>query len=106
MRPFAPLQTVQLSELSSHLNNGSSVPSHSPPVIHVILPLSGRLHSFRSFLQMFAKLEDRRLELIVVYFGTNGLSQAKRLAGRSERTQFLALNETFSRGKHIYKICP
>jgi len=101
MRPFAPLQTVQLSELSSHLNNGSADPSHSPPVIHVILPLSGRLHSFRSFLQMFAKLEDRRLELIVVYFGTNGLNQAKRLAGRSERTQFLALNETFSRGKYI-----
>jgi len=40
----------------------------------------------------------------VVYFGTNGLSQAKRLAGRSERTQFLALNETFSRGKYIHAL--
>lgn len=95
MRPFAPLQTVQLSELTP---NGDT-PSQGPPVIHVILPLAGRLHSFRSFLQMFAKLEDRRLELIVVYFGVAGLDQARRMAGRSERTQFLALNETFSRGK-------
>lgn len=102
MRPFAPLQTVQLSELSSSLDNSGAPPSHSPPIIHVILPLAGRLHSFRSFLQMFAKLEDRRLELIVVYFGTSGLEQARSLAGRSQRTQFLALNETFSRGKHVF----
>uniref|UniRef100_A0A6P4DW44 Hexosyltransferase n=1 Tax=Drosophila rhopaloa TaxID=1041015 RepID=A0A6P4DW44_DRORH len=101
MRPFAPLQTVQLSELTSMVDSGGATPSRSPPVIHVILPLAGRLHSFRSFLQMFAKLEDRRLELIVVYFGTSGLAQAKRLAGRSQRTQFLALNETFSRAKAL-----
>ncbi|XP_033152872.1 chondroitin sulfate N-acetylgalactosaminyltransferase 1 [Drosophila mauritiana] len=101
MRPFAPLQTVQLSELSSSVDNSGAPPSHSPPTIHVILPLAGRLHSFRSFLQMFAKLEDRRLELIVVYFGTHGLEQARSLAGRSQRTQFLALNETFSRAKAL-----
>ncbi|EDV58133.1 chondroitin sulfate N-acetylgalactosaminyltransferase 1 [Drosophila erecta] len=101
MRPFAPLQTVQLSELSATVDNGSVPPTHSPPIIHVILPLAGRLHSFRSFLQMFAKLEDRRLELIVVYFGTSGLGQAKSLAGRTQRTQFLALNETFSRAKAL-----
>ncbi|KAH8236939.1 hypothetical protein KR038_000789 [Drosophila bunnanda] len=94
MRPFAPLQTVQLSELS--LSGGDN-----QAVIHVILPLAGRLHSFRSFLQMFAKLEDRRLELIVVYFGVTGLDQARRMAGRSQRTQFLALNETFSRAKAL-----
>ncbi|KAH8309271.1 hypothetical protein KR059_007740 [Drosophila kikkawai] len=99
MRPFAPLQTVQLSELS--LNGGDSQAAAGPTVIHVILPLAGRLHSFRSFLQMFAKLEDRRLELIVVYFGVTGLDQARRMAGRSERTQFLALNETFSRAKAL-----
>lgn len=104
MRPFAPLQTVQLSELSSSLENSGAPPSHSPPIIHVILPLAGRLHSFRSFLQMFAKLEDRRLELIVVYFGTSGLEQARSLAGRSQRTQFLSLNETFSRGKHGFHL--
>ncbi|KAH8272858.1 hypothetical protein KR018_005761 [Drosophila ironensis] len=95
MRPFAPLQTVQLSELPS------SADKARPPLIHIILPLAGRLHSFRSFLQMLAKLEDRRLELIVVYFGDSGLAQARRLASRSERTQFLALNETFSRAKAL-----
>ncbi|XP_039482171.1 chondroitin sulfate N-acetylgalactosaminyltransferase 1 [Drosophila santomea] len=101
MRPFAPLQTVQLSELPPNVDNGSVPPTHSPPIIHVILPLAGRLHSFRSFLKMLAKLEDRRLELIVVYFGTSGLGQARNLAGRSTRTQFLALNETFSRAKAL-----
>ncbi|KAH8291454.1 hypothetical protein KR054_011866 [Drosophila jambulina] len=99
MRPFAPLQTVQLSELS--LNGGDSQAGAGPPVIHVILPLAGRLHSFRSFLQMFSKLEDQRLELIVVYFGVTGLDQARRMAGRLKRTQFLALNETFSRAKAL-----
>ncbi|XP_017110458.1 chondroitin sulfate N-acetylgalactosaminyltransferase 1 [Drosophila elegans] len=102
MRPFAPLQTVQLSELSPNVDiGGRATPSRSPPVIHVILPLAGRLHSFRSFMQMFDKFEDPRLELIVVYFGTSGLAQAKRLAGRTKRTQFLALNETFSRAKAL-----
>ncbi|XP_034654440.1 chondroitin sulfate N-acetylgalactosaminyltransferase 2 [Drosophila subobscura] len=96
MRPFAPLQTVQLSETPA-----SRSPSSSPAVIHVIVPLAGRLHSFRSFLQMFASLGDRHLELIVVYFGESGLAQAKRMAEQSERTQFLALNETFSRAKAL-----
>ncbi|KAH8401670.1 hypothetical protein KR009_007222 [Drosophila setifemur] len=111
MRPFAPLQTVQLTELAPTLDH---LPGQSSPKIHVILPLAGRLHSFHSFLQMFAKLEVRGLELIVVYFGLGGLSQARRMAGRSVRTQFLALNETFSRGKvltfelfiHIYEMLP
>ncbi|EDW32344.1 GL11584 [Drosophila persimilis] len=96
MRPFAPLQTVQLSETPA-----SRSPSSSPAVIHVIVPLAGRLHSFRSFLQMFASLGDRHLELIVVYFGDSGLAQARQMAELSERTQFLALNETFSRAKAL-----
>ncbi|XP_022230443.2 chondroitin sulfate N-acetylgalactosaminyltransferase 1 [Drosophila obscura] len=96
MRPFAPLQTVQLSETPA-----SRSPSSNPAVIHVIVPLAGRLHSFRSFLQMFASLADRHLELIVVYFGESGLAQARRMAELSERTQFLALNETFSRAKAL-----
>ncbi|EDW44097.1 GM20871 [Drosophila sechellia] len=33
MRPFAPLQTVQLSELSSSADNSGAPPSHSPPII-------------------------------------------------------------------------
>lgn len=96
MRPFAPLQTVQLSELTP----ASDAARSSPPVIHVILPLAGRLHSFLNFLHMFAKLEDRRLELIVVYFGDSGLDQARRMVSRSKRTELLALNETFSRGNY------
>lgn len=90
MRPFAPLQTVQLSEVAAS------------PLIHVILPLAGRLRSFRSFMQMFGQLADRRLQLIVVYFGEAGLKQAQELvAPSSERVQLLALNETFSRAKAL-----
>ncbi|XP_017087214.2 chondroitin sulfate N-acetylgalactosaminyltransferase 1 [Drosophila bipectinata] len=97
MRPFAPLQTVQLSELTPTADATRS----SPPVIHVIMPLAGRLHSFLSFLHMFSKLEDRQLELIVVYFGVSGLDQARRMVSRSKRTQLIALNETFSRAKAL-----
>lgn len=89
MRPFAPLQTVQLSEVA---------PSS---LIHVILPLAGRLHSFRSFMQMFGQLSDHRLKLIVVYFGEAGLKEAQELVTGSERVQLLALNETFSRAKAL-----
>ncbi|KAH8394870.1 hypothetical protein KR222_008268 [Zaprionus bogoriensis] len=89
MRPFAPLQTVQLSEVAAGA------------LIHVIMPLAGRLRSFRSFMQMFAQLKDRRLQLIVVYFGESGLQQAQRLAAGAERVQLLALNETFSRAKAL-----
>ncbi|KAH8299844.1 hypothetical protein KR044_006852 [Drosophila immigrans] len=89
MRPFAPLQTVQLAEV--------------PPsaIIHVIVPLAGRLRSFRSFMQMFAQLPDRRLQLIVVYFGESGLKEAQNMATGLERVQLLALNETFSRAKAL-----
>ncbi|ALC40589.1 CG12913, partial [Drosophila busckii] len=89
MRPFAPLQTVQLAELATN------------PVIHVILPLAGRLHSFRSFLQMFQQLPERGLRLIVVYFGELGLEQARQLVAGSKRMQLVALNETFSRAKAL-----
>ncbi|KAL7736212.1 hypothetical protein ACLKA6_002894 [Drosophila palustris] len=89
MRPFAPLQTVQLSEVA---------PSS---IIHVILPLAGRLRSFRSFMQMFQHLTDRRLQLIVVYFGESGLKEAQGITKESDRVQLLALNETFSRAKAL-----
>ncbi|XP_034105125.1 chondroitin sulfate N-acetylgalactosaminyltransferase 1 [Drosophila albomicans] len=89
MRPFAPLQTVQLSEVA---------PS---AVIHVIVPLAGRLRSFRSFMQMFGQLKDRRLQLLIVYFGESGLKEAQSIAGNLERVQLLALNETFSRAKAL-----
>ncbi|EDW61716.1 chondroitin sulfate N-acetylgalactosaminyltransferase 1 [Drosophila virilis] len=89
MRPFAPLQTVQLSEVVAS------------PIIHVILPLAGRLRSFRSFVQMLGKLADRRLQLIVVYFGESGLKEAQEIAAGVERAQLVALNETFSRAKAL-----
>lgn len=87
MRPFAPLQTVQLSEVAAS------------PIIHVILPLSGRLRSFRSFVQRLNKLADQRLHLVVVYFGEAGLKEAQLIAGGAKRVQLVALNETFSRGE-------
>lgn len=87
MRPFAPLQTVQLSEVPAS------------PIIHVIVPLAGRLRSFRSFVQMLNKLADQRLHLVVVYFGEAGLKEAQLIAGGAKRVQLVALNETFSRGE-------
>ncbi|EDW08891.1 chondroitin sulfate N-acetylgalactosaminyltransferase 1 [Drosophila mojavensis] len=89
MRPFAPLQTVQLSEVPAS------------PTIHVIVPLAGRLRSFRSFVQMLNKLADQRLHLIVVYFGEAGLKEAQLIAGGAKRVQLVALNETFSRAKAL-----
>ncbi|EDW79875.1 uncharacterized protein Dwil_GK17784 [Drosophila willistoni] len=96
MRPFAPLQTVQLAEMAT-----ASPGTKDVETIHIILPLAGRLHSFRSFLKMFKHLDDPHLRLIVVYFGEQGLSQAKQLIGAKGHVQLLALNETFSRAKAL-----
>lgn len=102
MRPFAPLQTVQMEVFPR---------MHDKELIHIILPLSGRTATFQSFMDKFVKIalkNDRRVHLTVVYFGEDGLSEARAImsrvlgmknsGGNSSNLKLLALNETFSRG--------
>ncbi|XP_030369060.1 chondroitin sulfate N-acetylgalactosaminyltransferase 1 [Scaptodrosophila lebanonensis] len=104
MRPFAPLQTVKLSEIGSDSTATAST-------INVILPLAGRLSTFHSFMQMFVQVakRDRRIRLAVVYFGESGLLEARHILTRTldkaklhaKHGRLVALNETFSRAKAL-----
>lgn len=101
MRPFAPLQTIQIEKFPK---------TAEKEIIHIILPLSGRISTFQGFMDKFVKIalkNDRRVQLTVVYFGEVGLSEARQIMKRivaqksaySSNLKLLALNETFSRGK-------
>lgn len=102
MRPFSPL--VLLSQ--------TFIPqTKDKELIHIILPLSGRISTFQSFMDKFVKIglkNDKRVILTVVYFGEEGLSEARlimsKVAGKNNHgnnLRLLALNETFSRGKGL-----
>lgn len=101
MRPFAPLQAIQIERFPK---------TAEKEIIHIILPLSGRISTFQGFMEKFVKIalkNDRRVQLTVVYFGEDGLSDARQIMKRiiaqksaySSNLKLLALNETFSRGK-------
>lgn len=103
MRPFAPIQTIQ-TELF--------LKPKEKELIHIILPLSGRTSTFQGFMDKFVKIalkNDRRVDLTVVYFGDEGLVEARSImsrvlatrnsGGNASNLKLLALNETFSRGK-------
>lgn len=105
MRPFAPLQTVKSVSLAGPKDK---------ELIHIILPLSGRTATFQSFMDKFVKIglkNDKRVHLTVVYFGEDGLSEARSImsrvlmtknsGGNANNLRLLALNETFSRGKGL-----
>nr|CAD7258863.1 unnamed protein product [Timema shepardi] len=105
MRPFAPLQTISTEVLPT---------AKEKELIHIILPLSGRTVTFQSFMEKFVKIalkNDRRVHLTVVYFGEEGLSEARAImsrvlmtknsGGNGNNLRLLALNETFSRGKGL-----
>lgn len=105
MRPFAPLQTIQIETFAKQREREKEI-------IHIILPLSGRTATFQSFMDKFVKIalkNDRRVHLTVVYFGEDGLSETRSImsrvlgtknsGGKSSNLKLLALNETFSRGK-------
>lgn len=100
MRPFAPLQTIQVERFPKTADK---------EIIHIILPLSGRISTFQGFMEKFVKIalkNDRRVQLTVVYFGEDGLADARQIMKRiiaqksaySSNLNLLALNETFSRG--------
>ncbi|KAL3277584.1 hypothetical protein HHI36_012926 [Cryptolaemus montrouzieri] len=106
MRPFAPVQFV-----SSDFIGGSI---KEKELIHIILPLSGRTSTFQGFMDKFVKIglkNDRRVYLTVVYFGEEGLSEARAImsrvlmtknsGGNTNNLRLLALNETFSRAKGL-----
>lgn len=78
--------------------------------INIILPLSGRIDTFRGFMDKLGSLilrHDRRLFLTVVYFGHEGLQEVRNIiTSASKEAKFrhiklLTLNETFSRGKAL-----
>ncbi|XP_043272315.1 chondroitin sulfate N-acetylgalactosaminyltransferase 1 isoform X2 [Venturia canescens] len=105
MRPYAPIHYVSLQRQQ---------PTREKELIHIILPLSGRTGTFQSFMDKFVKIglkNDRRVHLTVVYFGTEGLSEARAImsrvlmtrgtGGTNQNLRLLALNETFSRGKGL-----
>lgn len=105
MRPFAPMQTVQMEVYPK---------TKEKELIHIILPLSGRTSTFQSFMDKFVKIalkNDRRVHLTVVYFGEEGLLEARSImsrvlgmknsGGNSSNLKLLALNETFSRGRYF-----
>uniref|UniRef100_A0A182M921 Hexosyltransferase n=1 Tax=Anopheles culicifacies TaxID=139723 RepID=A0A182M921_9DIPT len=105
MRPFASLQTVQLEAYPKQ---------HEKEIIYIILPLSGRINTFQSFMEKYVKIalkHDRRVHLTVVYFGEEGLAEARTIMTRvigmknsgatNANLKLLALNETFSRAKAL-----
>lgn len=107
MRPFAPIQTVQIEVYPK-------IRDKEKEVVHIILPLSGRITTFQSFMDKFVKIalkNDRRVQLTVVYFGDEGLMDARLIMSKvlgtknsganSSNLKLLALNETFSRAKGL-----
>lgn len=98
LRPYAPL--IHINSLSLGAKK---------ELVHIILPLSGRVQTFQGFMEKFVKIglkNDRRVLLTVVYFGEDGLSEARLImsksAGRNSAfLRLLALNETFSRSKGL-----
>lgn len=102
MRPFAPLTTITSETLPK---------TREKELVHVILPLSGRTDTFQSFMDKFVKIalrNDKRVHLTVVYFGEEGLAEARMIMskivqqkGNGNSLRLLALNETFSRAKGL-----
>lgn len=98
LRPFASVQII------------SEASYHTKELINVIVPLSGRLDAFHTFIEKFVKVgikHDHRVYLTVVYFGQAGLSEVQVALNKMSReyrfrnVKLLTLNETFSRGKGL-----
>ncbi|XP_041364736.1 chondroitin sulfate N-acetylgalactosaminyltransferase 1-like [Gigantopelta aegis] len=78
--------------------------------INLILPLSGRVDTFRLFIQRFINVcikQDKRIFLTVVYFGKEGLKEVKDLMSQTARMykfkhmKLVTLKETFTRGRGL-----
>ena len=99
LRPFAPPITLQQSRVDT-----------SSEWINIILPLSGRVETFRLFMDQFISVcikHDRRIYLTVVYFGVEGLKEVKSIMSNVAKThkfklmKLVTLNETFARGRGL-----
>lgn len=99
MRPFGPLLSVS----STSVNTGQEW-------INLILPLKNRLDSFLQFMNRFTDIvisKDKRVFLTVVYFGTDGLMEAKNIMSSVSKNtgykhfRLVNLNENFSRGRGL-----
>lgn len=94
-RPFAPLQLVQAEAFDK-----------TTVWVNVIVPLSGRLATFKQYLSFFLPMTktDKFVHLTVVYFGEDGRREAEdmlkmaALVHNFEHYTFLFKNEVFSRG--------
>lgn len=78
--------------------------------MNIVLPLAGRLDTFKGFMEKLVKLilrHDRRIFLTVVYFGYEGLQEVRNIITKASKQsnfrhiKLLTLNETFSRGKAL-----
>ncbi|KAB7504300.1 Chondroitin sulfate N-acetylgalactosaminyltransferase 2 [Armadillidium nasatum] len=98
LRPFAPLTIVSSEQRSTR------------QLVNIVLPLAGRLDTFKRFMEKLVKLilrHDRRVFLTVVYFGYEGLQEVRNIITKASKQsnfrhiKLLTLNETFSRGKAL-----
>ncbi|XP_049839821.1 chondroitin sulfate N-acetylgalactosaminyltransferase 1 [Schistocerca gregaria] len=77
-RPFAPLQALAVEPVPAA--------GRDKPLVHVLLPLAGRTAAFRAFIDKFVRIalrNDRRVQLTVVYFGEEGLAEARAAMSRA-----------------------
>lgn len=100
-RPFAPLRRIgDVETLDTNKE-----------WINLILPLSGQIEKFKSFLQRFFDVVpiDRRIFLTVVYFGRQGRKELQSLVKNSTKMfnytdyKLLFTDEEFSRGLGLQK---
>lgn len=95
-RPFAPLQKVQVQTYDK-----------SKEWINLIVPLSGRVETFKQFMEMFVEQcieKDSRVFLTIVYFGEEGREEVKQILRAStekhdyDQYRFIERSDSFSRG--------
>ncbi|KAM9475465.1 chondroitin sulfate N-acetylgalactosaminyltransferase 1 [Clarias gariepinus] len=97
-RPFAPLQDVT-----------DEVIDTSRMLINIIVPLATRVNAFQQFMSHFGEVcvQDERIHLTVVNFGTEQMNEVKRIIEtaarriRSRNFTLINLNEKFSRGRAL-----
>lgn len=104
LRPHAPLVAVRLEPKRQEI----------PPIVNIIVPLSGRLSAFESFLNRFRKnvlasagSSSSRLHLTIVFFGDHHWDEIQREMLVFEKTagfsnfHLLNINTTFSRARGL-----
>lgn len=101
LKPHAPLVAVRLEQQS-----------RTRPIVNIIVPLSGRLSAFESFLSRFhinvlSTAEQSRIHLTVVFFGDQHWDEIQREMLTFERASgfsnfhLLNINATFSRARGL-----